>query len=57
MLEKGDGRQNSSQNSLPFPTYTVFSDPLKINVEFNIRPSQVLGESEPEHFLIYYSVQ
>lgn len=57
MLEKGDGRQNSSQNSLPFPTYAVFSDPLKINVEFNIRPSQVLGESEPEHFLIYYSLQ
>lgn len=47
MLEKDDGRQSSSQNSLPFPTYAVL---LKINVEFNIRPSQVLGESEPQHF-------
>lgn len=57
MLEKDNGGQNSSQNYLPFPTYAVFSDPLKINVEFNIRPLQVLGKSEPEHFLIYYSVQ
>jgi len=53
MMEGG----NSSQNFLPFSTYAVFLDPLKINVVFNIRPSQVPGDSEPKHFLIYYSVQ
>lgn len=49
--------RNSSQNFLPFSTYAVFLDPFKINVVFNIRPSQLPGDSEPKHFLIYYSVQ
>lgn len=49
--------RNSRQNFLPSSTYAVFLDPLKINVVFNIRPSQVPGDSEPKRFLIYYSVQ
>lgn len=49
--------RNSSQNFLPCSTYTVFLDPLKINVVFKTKPSQVPLASEPKQVLIYYPVQ